>query len=155
MINSSKILLIDDDEIILETLALVLEEEGYIVDKAENGKEAIEKTQNNFYNLAIIDWRLPDIEGTKLLGKLQDTLPKMAKIMLTGYPSMTNAVDAVNNRADAFFSKPVDFEALFDKIRVLLREQEEARKYNEEKVTQFIESRYKEIVQTSSMEPSK
>ena len=155
MINSSKILLIDDDEIILETLALVLEEEGYIVDKAENGKEAIEKTQNNFYNLAIIDWRLPDIEGTKLLGKLQDTLPKMAKIMLTGYPSMTNAVDAVNNRADAFFSKPVDFEALFDKIRVLLREQEEARKYSEEKVTQFIESRYKEILQTPSMEPSK
>jgi DNA-binding NtrC family response regulator len=155
MINSSKILLIDDDEIILETLALVLEEEGYIVDKAENGKEAIEKTQKNFYNLAIIDWRLPDIEGTKLLGKLQDTLPKMVKIMLTGYPSMTNAVDAVNNRADAFFSKPVDFDALFDKIRVLLREQEEARKYSEEKVTQFIESRYKEVVQTPKVEPSK
>jgi len=155
MANSSKILLIDDDEIILETLALVLEDEGYIVHKAENGKEAIEKTQNNFYNLAIIDWRLPDIEGTKLLNKLQDTFPKMIKIMLTGYPSMTNAVDAVNNRADAFFSKPVDFDALFDKIRMLLREQEEARKYSEEKVTQFIESRYKEILQTPKVEPSK
>jgi DNA-binding NtrC family response regulator len=155
MANSSKILLIDDDKIILDTLAMILEEEGYIVDKAENGKDAIEKTRTNYYNLAIVDWRLPDIEGTKLLGQLQDTTPKMVKIMLTGYPSMNNAVEAVNYHADAFFSKPVDFDELFKKIRELLEEQEEARRYSEEKVSKFIESRCKEISNPPNIDPSK
>jgi len=154
MTNIAKILIIDDDENIRETLAMVLEQEGYIIDRAKNGKEAIMKSQSNFYNLAIVDWRLPDIEGTKLLGELKETVPKMAKIMLTGYPSMSNAVAAVNNRADAFFTKPVDFELLFGKIRELLREQEEERSFSEEKVSQFIETRSKEIIQTQRLQQS-
>ena len=52
---------------------MLLEEEGYKVDTAQNGKEAIDKSYANFYNLAIVDWRLPDIEGTVLLGKLRET----------------------------------------------------------------------------------
>ena len=145
--SDKRILIIDDDEVICDTMAMILEQEGYVVDKAKNGQEAITKSQSNFYNLAIVDWRLPDIEGTKLLGELKPTIPKMAKIMLTGFPSMNNAVAAVNNRADAFFSKPVNFEDLFAKIRELLEEQEETREYSEEKVAQFIETRSKEIIQ--------
>ena len=150
MVSPARILVIDDDEILRDTMAMVLEQEGYFVDKAKDGKEAIAKSNNNFYNLAIVDWRLPDIEGTRLLGQLKQTVPKMAKIMLTGFPSMNNAMSAVNNRADAFFSKPVDFEVLFEKIKELLKEQDETRKYSEEKVTEFIETRAKEIVQTKS-----
>jgi DNA-binding NtrC family response regulator len=146
MSQNAKILVVDDDESIRETLAMLLEEEGYTVDRAENGQKAIAKSNNNFYNLAIVDWRLPDIEGTDLLGKLKKTEPKMMKIMLTGFPSMDNAVDAVNNRADAFFMKPVDFEALFSKIKELIKEQEEERQFTEDKVTQFIETRVKQII---------
>lgn len=145
MVKNAKILVIDDDEILRKTLSMVLEQEGYIVDQAKNGQEAIDKSFNTFYNLAIVDWRLPDIEGTKLLTKLKETVPKMAKIMLTGFPSMRNAVDAVNNRADAFFSKPVDFDILFEKIKELLKEQEETKSYSENKVAQFIETRTNEI----------
>src|SRR5665648_293073 len=119
MVDKARILLIDDDENIRSTLSLTLELEGFIVDQAENGTEAIAKSFSNFYNLAIVDWRLPDIEGTKLLGKLKETTPKMIKIMLTGYPSMDNAIAAVNERADAFFLKPVDFEIIIEKIREL------------------------------------
>src|SRR4030066_370602 len=102
MVNNARILVIDDDKIIRDTLQMTLEQKGYCVDKAENGKEAIAKSHANFYNLAIVDWRLPDMEGTKLLGKLKETTPKRAKIMLTGYPSMNNAIAAVNERAVAF-----------------------------------------------------
>jgi DNA-binding NtrC family response regulator len=97
MDKNPRVLIIDDDKVIRETLAFTLEDEGYTVDTAENGKEAIEKTDSNFYNLAIVDWRLPDFEGTKLLRELKETTPRMAKIMLTGYPSMNNAIDAVND----------------------------------------------------------
>jgi DNA-binding NtrC family response regulator len=127
MSTTVRILVIDDDEIVRETLVIALEEEGYCVDTAGNGKEAIEKSYANLYNLAIIDFRLPDIEGTRLLRKLKETKPKMCKIMLTGYPSMDNAIAALNERADAFFLKPVNFEVLIEKIKELVNEQEEMR----------------------------
>lgn len=143
MASVKKILLIDDDKTIRETLSLALEDEGFIVDTAENGKEAISKSFENFYNIAIVDWRLPDIDGTKLLGKLKETTPKMAKLMLTGFPSMDNAIDAVNNYADAFLIKPVHFEKLLMKINDLLEKQKDEQKFSEEKMTKYLETRVK------------
>jgi DNA-binding response OmpR family regulator len=147
MVDQKKILIVDDDETIRETLSLLLEEEGYLVDKAENGQKAIEKSNTNFYNLAIIDWRLPDIEGTKLLSSLKETIPPMAKIMLTGFPSMQNAIDSVNQGADAFILKPVEGEVLLSKVKELLKQQDDTRKFSEQKVAVFIETRGKELLQ--------
>jgi len=148
MTVNAKILLIDDDKNIRQTLAIVLQEEGYIVDTAETGKEAVEKSFANFYNLAIVDWRLPDIEGTVLITQLKETTPKMAKIMLTGYPSMNNAIEAVNLHADAFLIKPVDVEELLKKIRELLSLQDESKEFCENQIVSFIETRTKQILQT-------
>jgi DNA-binding NtrC family response regulator len=147
MSANARILLIDDDKNIRQTLAIVLQEEGYIVDTAETGKEAVEKSYSNFYNLAIVDWRLPDIEGTVLITQLKETTPKMAKIMLTGYPSMNNAIEAVNQHADAFLVKPVDVEELLKKIRELLILQQENKEFCETKIVSFIETRSKQILQ--------
>ena len=146
-----RILVVDDDETIRETLATILEEEGYFVDTAKDGKEAISKSNINFYNLAIVDWRLPDIEGTKLLGSLKETTPKMVKIMLTGYPSMQNAIDSVNAQADAFFPKPMTTEPLMRKIKELLNQQEQERKYSEEKMVEYIETRVRELTPTKNV----
>jgi len=146
MSPKARILIIDDDLSIRENLAMALEVEGFCVDTAENGKEAIEKSFSNFYNLAIVDWRLPDIEGTELLGKLKETKPRMMKIMLTGYPSMENAAKAVNERAEGFLLKPVEFEVLLKKVKDLLKLQEEDKAFNEEKMVEFLETRNKEIV---------
>ena len=139
----ARILVIDDDTPIRETLSLALETAGFKVDTAKNGKEAIAKSQENFYNLAIVDWRLPDIEGTKLLGDLKETTPRMAKILLTGFPSMDNAIDAVNNAADAFLVKPVKLENLVAKIKELLKKQEAEKEYNEDRMTNYLETRVK------------
>ena len=145
MTNQSRILLVDDDFTILETLELILKEVGYLVDVAQTGKEAIEKSFSNFYNLAIVDWRLPDVEGTKLLNQFKQTTPKMMKIMLTGYPSMQNAMDSVNAQADAFFQKPVSTESLLEKIRTLLIQQEQSKKFDQDKVASFIQTRATEL----------
>jgi len=148
MDKNAKILIVDDDKVIRYTLTAALEEEGYIVDTAKNGEEAIEKTNANFYNVAIVDWRLPDIEGTKLLPQLKKTTPEMAKIMLTGYPSMNNAIDAVNKNADAFFIKPVAVNDLLAKITELLNLQKENEIYSQAKVAEFIETRTRQILET-------
>jgi DNA-binding NtrC family response regulator len=118
-----KILVIDDDEGIRTTFAAVLKDEGYDVDTAENGKEAIEKSNANLYKVALIDFRLPDMNGTELLTALRETTPKTAKIMITGYPTLQNAIECVKKHADAYFVKPVDYENLLKTIKNLIKKQ--------------------------------
>ena len=140
-----KILLVDDDETIRTTMIAILEDEGYSVDSAPNGKEAIRKTQEQTYNIALLDIRLPDMEGVELLGLMKDSIPRMRKIMVTGFPSLQNAVEAVNKSADAYLIKPVDVDKLLATVKEQLQKQEEDKKFSEQKVADFIESRVKEI----------
>jgi len=91
--DRARILIVDDDESVRETFTAILEENGYIVDTAECGREAIEKSHKNFYNAAFIDIRLPDMEGTELLTAMKESMPKMRKIMITGFPALQNAVE--------------------------------------------------------------
>ena len=77
----------------------IFEGDGYSVDAAETGKEAIEKSNMNFYNPALVDICLPDMEGTNLLTMMKQTAPKTVKVTLTGYPSMKNAIEAVSKGA--------------------------------------------------------
>jgi len=143
--EKARILIVDDDENIRKVLTTILEDEGYIVEAVENGKRAIEKTKRNFYNLVLIDIRLPDIEGIELLTKMKDTVPKTRKIIITGYPTLQNAIEAVNKGADAYILKPFDMESVLQTIRDQRKKQEEERKYSEEKVAEFIETRVREL----------
>lgn len=145
MSESARILVIDDDESVRKVLVAALEDEGYVVDAAENGAEAVRKSQSNFYNLALIDIRLPDMEGTVLLSEMKDTVPKMVKIMVTGYPGLQNAVEAVNRGADGYVVKPFKMEDLLKTVKEHLQKQKKARKYSEDKVKEFIETRAAEL----------
>jgi len=141
----TRILIVDDDESIRKILSTILEEEGYVVDTAENGKEAIEKSTAKFYNLALIDVRLPDIEGVTLLAKLKETVPRMRKIIITGFPSIQNAIEAVNNKADGYMLKPFEICKILGTIKEQLKKQQEENEYNQKKVTEFIETRVREL----------
>lgn len=145
MAEQARILIVDDDESIRKTLATILEEKGYVVETAKSGKEAIEKSKAKFFNLALIDIRLPDMEGTKLLSAMKETTPRMIKVIVTGYPSLQNAVEAVNMGGDAYILKPLRIENLLNTIKEHLQKQQEARKYSEDKVAEFIETRAKEL----------
>ena len=145
MVEHARILVVDDDESIRNSLATILRDEGYTVDLAMSGSEAIKKTESTAYNAALIDIRLPDMEGIELLTRMRDTVPKVRKIILPGYPSMKNAIEAVNRKADAYVLKPVDVEKLLDTIREQLKLQEAEKKYSEQKVAEFIETRVKEL----------
>ena len=143
MTEKPKILIVDDDQTIRTSLSIILQEEGYDVDTAETGKEAIEKSNSKIYNVALLDFRLPDIEGTKLLTLMKDTVPKMRKIMLTGYPSMTNAVDSVNFGADAFLVKPCETSEVLAKIEEQLKKQKEDSQFSQLRVAEYIETQFK------------
>src|SRR4030066_872356 len=125
MDKTARILIVDDDENIRKVLAAILEDEGYSVESVDTAKKGIEKSETAFYNLALLDVRLPDMEGIDLLPKLRETKPKMRKIIITGYPTLQNAVGAVNKGADAFVMKPFDVEKMLITIKEQLQKQEE------------------------------
>ena len=145
MDKHAKILVVDDDENIRNTMKAILEDEGYIVDLAETGSEAIQKTKKTAYNVALLDIRLPDMEGVELLKLIQDTVPPTRKIMVTGYPSMQNAIAALNKSADAYLVKPIDIDNLLSIVKEQLKIQENEKEFSELKVAAFIETRVKEL----------
>ena len=105
MLVASKpsILIIDDDIAILRTFDRIFQKNGYSVTVVEKGKEAIEKINNNSYDVALIDLCLPDMEGTELFPLIHKTSPKTVKIMLTGKALEQNSIEGV----DAFLGKPI------------------------------------------------
>jgi len=131
--NKSNILIVDDDENILDVISTGLGDAGFSVDTARTGKEAIEKSQTSFHNLALVDIRLPDIEGTKLVKDLKAARTELVVIILTGYPTLQNAVDALNNGADAYLMKPVRMKDILEVVGEKLRKQEELYLYMLEK----------------------
>ena len=140
-----------DDENIRKVLQTILEDEDYIVDTAETAKKGIEQSEKAFYNLALIEVRLPDMEGIELLSKLRSTKPKMRKIIVTGYPTLQNAISAVNKVADAYIMKPFEVEKILQAIQEQLKQQEEEKSFCEEKVVEFIETRIKALEATDQI----
>lgn len=138
--QKKRILVVDDDEAILDSVKGYLSLKGYSVDTAKTVKEAMRKSDAHFYNLAVLDIRLPDANGTDLLTKMRKTQPEMVKIMLTGYPDQANTMDSLNNGANGYLLKPVELDKLLKVIEKKLKQQEEAKKMDREKITEFIVS---------------
>jgi len=145
MNRNARILAIDDDENIRKVIVAILEDEGYIVESVGTAKEAIEKSKKKLYNLALIDIRLPDMEGIELLTKFKETTPRIRKVIVTGYPTLQNAVDAVNKGADAYIIKPFDVKKVLKTIQEQLNQQQNEKEYSQERVAEFIEARVREL----------
>src|SRR2546427_5065737 len=150
IMERKSILIVDDDPGILNSFKEILEPEGYRVDTAETGSEALEKCKARRSNMAIIDINLPDTNGTELLPKIHGMLPKARKIILTGYPTLDNAVDSLNQQADAYIIKPVNPKDFLKVIAENMNKQTEADSMTEDKVVGWIESRYEETKRNRS-----
>ncbi len=143
--NEKRILVVDDDETIVGSFKNILEASGYFVKTALSGSEALENAKKESYDLALLDIRLPDIEGTELLAEMHREEPRMMKIMVTGHASLDNTMKALNLGADAYLTKPVYPEELLRVVAEKLKEQDDAEKMSEEKVARWIEDRIKKL----------
>jgi len=119
--KEKRILIVDDDQRILESLKNILESECYSVETAESGEEATKKIEKNSFDIALLDIRLSGMQGPKLLEIQHEKFPRMVKIMMTGYPSLYSAIAALKLRADAYIMKPVNPVTLLDVIKKSLR----------------------------------
>jgi two-component system response regulator HydG len=140
-----KILVVDDDKLVRDSLQSLIANAGYVVDVAKSGEEAESKSALTYYNVALIDIGRPNTNGIELLERLKEYVPKTRKIILTGYPDLETAIEAVNKRADGYLIKPFDPEALLKVIDDQIREQGKELKFTQEKVVEYIKSRVKQI----------
>jgi DNA-binding response OmpR family regulator len=100
---------------------ILVQKNGYEIDAAETGKEAMEKADRRHYDLTLVDVRLPDMDGTDLLAKMKKPLQSTIKIMITGFPSLESGVKALDEGADAYLVKPVKPEELLMLIEEKLK----------------------------------
>jgi len=122
------ILVVDDDDDIRKVLATILDENGYEVDLAKDGAEALRKTNERQYDVVLIDVFLPDISGVELLARIQETKLGMRKVIMTGNPSLQNAVACLNNGAHAYIMKPIEIDKMLVTIQKQLNSLEKERK---------------------------
>lgn len=106
------ILIIDDDKGMCKTLSRILELDGYRISTANTANDGTALIKGGSFILAILDIKLPDIDGVELLEIIKKTDPDLSIIMMTAYASTENAIKALNRGADAFVTKPFDIEEL-------------------------------------------
>lgn len=110
--KKSNVLVIDDDPSMLELARFHLIDSGYLVETASTGREGIEKVSGDTFDLVLTDLNLPDIDGIEIVRQLKTASPDLEIIMVSGYGSVTKAVEATKAGAFFFVEKPVEFEEL-------------------------------------------
>ena len=118
------VLIIDDDADVRRMLSSILEDAGYSVEAVDNGRQAIKTCEKLPFDVALVDINLPDVKGTELLHELKRIQPRMVKIIVTGEPSVENAVKALYEKADGFITKPFDPQEFLDTVRKLIAEKQ-------------------------------
>ncbi|WP_424246092.1 signal transduction histidine kinase [Elusimicrobium posterum] len=112
MDNTAKILIVDDDNNLRETLADLLEMEGYSVYQAGNGKECLDIVATEFFNVIIMDYNLPDMTGLDIIKNIRMFNNETQILMVTAHASMNAMMQAMQESVYDFLIKPVDFDYL-------------------------------------------
>ena len=118
--DASRLLIVDDMEASRLILAQILRLHGYQVDTAEGGASALELAREHTYHLAILDYRMPQMNGVELFEKLRQIQPDVVGIFLTGYPTVDTVYPAISSGIERVLAKPVDVEELLDVVKQML-----------------------------------
>jgi two-component system, NtrC family, response regulator HydG len=111
-----KILIAEDEEITVKHLVNTLKKEGYAVDSATNGIDALRKAESDSFDLLIADIKMPGMTGIELLERVRDKLPELEVIIVTGYGSIGSAIEAMKKGAIEYLTKPFDLDELLLKV---------------------------------------
>lgn len=113
----AKILIVDDERSIRNTLKDILEVESYQVDVVESGIEALELIKENNYDVVFSDIKMPQMDGVELLQKIKVNNPETPIIMISGHGTIETAVDCIKKGAYDFIEKPIDLNRLLIVVR--------------------------------------
>ncbi len=120
MPNNPTILLIDDEENLRRTLAMVLTRQGYTVETAGTVMEARQRLDDTTYDLTFLDLKLPDANGLTLLPELRSRFPEMPVLILTAHDKLDAAISAVRQGARDYLLKPIDPPVIIQRVKEVL-----------------------------------
>jgi signal transduction histidine kinase/CheY-like chemotaxis protein len=115
--TTAKILIVDDEAGVLLTTCAILQQEGYDVEAAASGVEAVEAIRQRHYDLVLTDLKMPGIDGLGVLAEVRKRSPLTVTVMMTGYGSVVSALDAVQLGAYEYLLKPIEVEDLKQAVR--------------------------------------
>lgn len=115
-----KILVVEDDKDMSRIISSILKEEGYKIDRAYDGEQAIKKIKAKDYNLMILDYKLPDINGINVLKEVRRTKPSLKVIMISAYGSPSIKSTAKKFGVYRFLDKPFDLNRLVKAVKDVL-----------------------------------
>ena len=120
--QTDKILIVDDDPVILELMGTYIASFGFEHDTADNGLEAVEKLKKNNFSIVFTDMIMPEMDGMLLLKHIRENYPKIGVIVITGYGHTFTYTDVIKAGASDFISKPFNADELEAKLNRLVRE---------------------------------
>jgi DNA-binding response OmpR family regulator len=103
-----RILLVEDDTTIVVPFQFILESEGYHVDTASTGRQAIENIGKNEYQVVILDMKLPDMQGIEVAREIRNKTDEINLIIMTGYPNLVDSIEALDIGISEILLKPIN-----------------------------------------------
>lgn len=123
MMANKRVLVIEDETNLARFIELELKFQDFDVDKAINGEEGLEKALENEYDLILLDWMLPGMQGIDILRELRKTSVTPV-IMMTAKEGVENEIEGLDTGADAYITKPFEIDQLLAHVRAVLRRTE-------------------------------
>src|SRR5512134_762591 len=123
MADSPKhLLLVDDESALREAIAERLSDHGFLVEQAASGEEALERLADFAFDIVVTDLRLPGVDGRHVIEAARDRYPDIIPIVITGYGTVRDAVDAIKQGAADFITKPFQFDAFLHVLQSALEQ---------------------------------
>ena len=116
MKRTANVLVVDDEKTVCNSCKKILTQEGYNVDTALSGEEALNKVKGNGFDVVIADWKMPEIDGMEVIRRIKRDNPNVIVIMITGYPSIESSIKAIRSGVSDYVAKPFTPEELSDAV---------------------------------------
>jgi len=137
-----RVMLVDDEVDFLSSMRSALERRNMNVTIAESGAQALERLKDAPIDIAVIDVKMPGMDGLELLKRIKKELPDVKAILLSGHPSVSAALEGIKHGASEYLEKPPEVESLVATIRRLSRQRQEDIAEQQKKLIEEIRSRY-------------
>jgi len=116
MKRKTNVLVVDDEKTVCSSCKKILTQQGYDVDVALSGEEALKKFRADGFDVVIADWKMPEIDGIEVARRIKKENPKVVVIMITGYPSVESSIRALRSGVSNYVAKPFTPEELSDAV---------------------------------------
>ncbi|MFH2035309.1 MAG: response regulator, partial [Candidatus Zixiibacteriota bacterium] len=142
ILDDIRVMLIDDETEFLESMKRILQRRKMTITTAESGEKGLALLKNSIVDIAVVDIKMPGMDGLEVLRKIKEDFPSIEVILLTGHPTVEAALEGIKLGANEYLKKPPDIEGLVTTIRYLFQKRQEYIREHQRRLIDDIKRRY-------------